>query len=59
MGLLLTFVSAPDKEGVFAPVVLGLDSLRYYLGRQPKLGATGARIACHFFVAGNNNFAVD
>ena len=39
-GASLTFVSAPDKEGVFAPVVLGLDSLRYYLGRQPKLGAT-------------------
>ena len=24
-----------------------------------SLGASGARIACHFFVAGNNNFAVD
>ena len=44
-GASLTFVSAPDKEGVFAPVVLGLDSLRYYLGRQPKLGATVGRYA--------------
>ena len=24
-----------------------------------QLGASGARIACHFFVAGNNNFVVD
>ena len=44
-GASLTFVSAPDKEGVFAPVVLGLDGLRYYLGRQPKLGATVGRYA--------------
>lgn len=44
-GASLVFVSAPDKNGVFEPVVLGLDSLRHYLGRQPKLGATVGRFA--------------
>lgn len=44
-GASLTFVSAPDKNGVFEPVVLGLDSLQYYWGRQPKLGATVGRFA--------------
>lgn len=44
-GASLVFVSAPDKQGVFAPVVLGLDSLRYYLDKQPKLGATVGRYA--------------
>ena len=41
----LAYVSAPDRNGVFEPVVLGLDSLRYYWGRQPKLGATVGRFA--------------
>lgn len=41
----LAYVSAPDRNGVFEPVVLGLDSLCYYLGRQPKLGATVGRFA--------------
>ncbi len=44
-GASLAFVSAPDRNGVFEPVVLGLDSLRHYLGRQPKLGATVGRFA--------------
>lgn len=41
----LTYVSAPDKEGRFEPVVLGFDSLRSYLGRHPKFGATVGRYA--------------
>lgn len=41
----LAYVSAPDRNGVFEPVVLGLDSLCYYFGRQPKLGATVGRFA--------------
>lgn len=41
----LTYVSAPDKEGHFEPVVLGFDSLRRYLGRHPKFGATVGRYA--------------
>lgn len=28
----LTFVSAPDRNGIFEPVVLGFDSLSSYLG---------------------------
>lgn len=44
-GASLVFVSAPDKNGVFEPVVLGLDSLQYYWERQPKLGATVGRFA--------------
>lgn len=41
----LTYVSVPDRNGTFEPVVLGLDSLRYYWDRQPKLGATVGRFA--------------
>lgn len=41
----LTYVSAPDKEGHFEPVVLGFDSLYNYLGRHPKFGATVGRYA--------------
>lgn len=41
----LTYVSAPDKEGRFEPVVLGFDSLHSYLGRHPKFGATVGRYA--------------
>lgn len=44
-GASVTFVSAPDRNGVFEPVVLGLDSLEQYFGRQPKLGATVGRFA--------------
>lgn len=55
-GASLTLVSAPDKNGVFEPVVLGLDSLRYYWGRQPKLGATVGRYANRI---GNAEFRLD
>lgn len=55
-GASLTFASAPDKNGVFEPVVLGLDSLQYYLGRQPKLGATVGRYANRI---GNAEFCLD
>ena len=41
----LTDVSVPDKQGHFEHVVLGFDSLEYYLGRHPKLGATVGRFA--------------
>lgn len=41
----LTYVSAPDREGNFEPVVLGFDSVSSYLGRHPKLGATVGRFA--------------
>ena len=41
----LTYVSAPDKDGHFEPVVLGFDSLRNYLGKHPKFGATIGRYA--------------
>lgn len=44
-GASLVSVSAPDRNGVFEPVVLGLDSLRHYLEKQPKLGATVGRYA--------------
>lgn len=41
----LVYAAVPDRNGVAEPVVLGLDSLRHYLGRQPKLGATVGRFA--------------
>lgn len=41
----LTYVSAPDREGRFEPVVLGFDSLENYLGKHPKFGATIGRYA--------------
>lgn len=41
----LTYVSAPDREGRFEPVVLGFDSLDNYLGKHPKFGATIGRYA--------------
>lgn len=41
----LVYATAPDRNGLLEPVVLGLDSLRHYLGRQPKLGATVGRFA--------------
>lgn len=41
----LTYVSAPDKEGHFEPVVLGFDTLENYCGKHPKLGATVGRYA--------------
>ena len=44
-GASLVYLSAPDVRGVYEPVVLGLDSLSGYLGRQPKLGATVGRYA--------------
>lgn len=44
-GASLCYVSVPDKDGIAGPVVLGLDSLGHYLGRNPKLGATVGRYA--------------
>ncbi len=41
----LTYISAPDRDGHFAPVVLGFDSLKNYLGKHPKFGATIGRYA--------------
>lgn len=41
----LTYVSAPDREGHLEPVVLGFDSVRSYLGKHPKFGATVGRFA--------------
>ena len=41
----LVHVSVPDKNGCFAPVVLGFDSVQNYLGKHPKLGATIGRFA--------------
>ncbi len=41
----LTDVSVADKQGNFGHVVLGFDSLEYYLGKHPKLGATIGRFA--------------
>ena len=41
----LTDVSVPDKQGNFEHVVLGFDSLKNYLGKHPKFGATIGRFA--------------
>lgn len=41
----LTDVFVPDKQGCYEHVVLGFDSLEYYLGKHPKLGATVGRYA--------------
>lgn len=41
----LTYVSVPDKNGKFEPVVLGFDSLKMYLGRHPSFGNTIGRFA--------------
>lgn len=41
----LTDISVPDRQGNFEHVVLGFDSLKYYLGKHPKLGATVGRFA--------------
>lgn len=44
-GATLTDVSAPDRDGRFAPVVLGFDSLDSYLARHPNFGSTIGRYA--------------
>lgn len=41
----LVYASAPDRNGCFAPVVLGFDSVQNYLGKHPKFGATIGRFA--------------
>lgn len=41
----LTYVSAPDQNGDFEPVVLGFDSLGNYLARHPNFGSTVGRYA--------------
>jgi len=41
----LTYVSVPDKNGVFENVVLGFDSLRQYLGDHPFFGVIVGRYA--------------
>ena len=41
----LTYVSVPDRNGINEPVVLGFDSLRYYLDRHPNFGSTVGRFA--------------
>lgn len=41
----LTYVSAPDRNGNFEPVVLGFDSLESYFGKYPKFGNTVGRYA--------------
>ena len=40
----LTDISVPDRQGNFEHVVLGFDSLKYYLGKHPKLGATVGKV---------------
>jgi len=44
-GATLTYVSAPDQNGHFDPVVLGFDSLSMYLARHPNFGSTVGRYA--------------
>ncbi len=44
-GATLTYVSAPDKNGKFEPVVLGFDSLKMYVARHPNFGSTVGRYA--------------
>lgn len=44
-GATLTDVVIPDKDGYFASVVLGFDSLDSYLGRHPNFGSTIGRYA--------------
>ena len=41
----ITYLSAPDRYGRSAPLLLGFDSLHHYLGRHPKFGATIGRYA--------------
>lgn len=41
----LTYVSTPDRDGNFEPVVLGFDSLESYFGKYPKFGNTVGRYA--------------
>ncbi|HCC51959.1 MAG TPA: galactose-1-epimerase [Porphyromonadaceae bacterium] len=52
----LTDVSVPDKQGNFGHVVLGFDSLEYYLKKHPKLGATIGRFANRI---GNAEFSLN
>jgi aldose 1-epimerase len=44
-GATLTYVSAPDMNGNFEPVVLGFDSLKMYMARHPNFGSTVGRYA--------------
>ena len=44
-GATLTYVSAPDMNGNFEPVVLGFDSLKMYVARHPNFGSTVGRYA--------------
>ena len=44
-GATLTYVSAPDMNGNFAPVTLGFDSLKMYVARHPNFGSTVGRYA--------------
>jgi len=44
-GATIVSVRAPDRQGHFANVVLGLPSLEDYLGEHPYLGAVAGRVA--------------
>lgn len=44
-GATLTDVSVPDRDGHFASVVLGFDSLDSYLAKHPNFGSTVGRYA--------------
>lgn len=48
----LSYVSVPDRNGNFEPVVLGFDSLKMYQGRHPLFGATVGRFANRISGAG-------
>ena len=55
-GAILTSLTAPDKTGKFADVVLGFDTLEGYLSGSPYFGATVGRVANRI---AKGNYTVD
>ncbi|MDZ4288890.1 MAG: aldose epimerase family protein [Prosthecobacter sp.] len=55
-GGIIVSLTAPDRDGKFADVVLGFDSLEPYLGKHPHFGAITGRYANRI---GGATFAID
>ncbi len=62
LGAIVTELTAPDNQGVFADVVLGFDNLGAYLAGHPNFGAIvgryGNRIAHGTFTIGNRRYVL-